>query len=340
MFYPMLRKLLFLLDPEAAHWTALRLLNVAHAIGLTRLLFKPRVDDPVEVMGLTFPNRVGLAAGYDRNADYILALASLGFGFIEVGTVTPDPCSGRPRPRLFRLVKERGIINRFGFANNGLTDMLQRLRQVKFNGVLGVNIVKNVTTSNEHAVDDYITLLNAVYPYVDYIAINISSPNTAGLRELQGGQYLSHLLTTLKARQAALEKEQNRYVPLVVKVAPDLSQEDIEEMSAVFLHCEIDGVIVTNTALARETVKDNPLSVEQGGLSGAPIFELATSKLAAFKEALGEKVPLIGVGGIMSAEDALKKRQAGADLVQLYTGLIYQGPGLVHAVAARLKGLA
>lgn len=333
MIYPLLRRLLFLLDPETAHYTALHGLSALQKIRLANCIFKKRIEDPVEVMGLTFPNRVGLAAGYDRNGDFIQALACLGFAFIEVGTATPDPWAGKPRPRVFRLPKHRAVINRFGFANKGLAHMLEQLRQRQYDGVLGVNIVKNVETANQDAVPEYCHLLREVYPYVDYVAVNISSPNTEGLRELQGVEYLVTLLTTLKELQAKLSAEQQRYVPLVVKVAPDLTLDEVQQMSEAFLQCDIDGVISGNTSIAREMIADDPMAKEQGGLSGAPIFTMATERLSQFKQQLGDKIPLIGCGGIMSGDDALKKIDAGASLVQVYNGLIYRGPSLIPEIA-------
>lgn len=333
MIYPLIRKCLFQLDPETAHYTALRGLKVLGALGLLHLLPKtPR--KPVTVMGLQFDNPIGLAAGYDRNCDHFEHLAAFGFGFLEVGTLTPSPTVGNPKPRVFRLPEHKAIINRFGFYNEGLEYALPYLNKRRYQGVLGVNITKDRATKNEDAAQDYIKMIAALYPHADYIAINISSPNTPGLRELQSETYLAELLDQLKTQQAQSQVEHGgRYVPLVIKVAPDLSVEEIEQMAQAFLKFELDGVIVGNTTISRpEVIANHPLVDEKGGLSGAPLMPLSTTVLAEFYRVLGEQVPIIALGGVMSAEDAKVKLEAGAKLVQIYTGLIYEGPGLVRRV--------
>ncbi len=284
---------------------------------------------PVTCMGIEFPNPVGLAAGLDKNGAYIDALAALGFGFIEIGTITPRPQAGNPYPRLFRLPQAKAIINRMGFNNDGVDKLIENVKAAKFKGVLGINIGKNADTPVEKAVDDYLICLEKVYNYASYITVNISSPNTKNLRSLQSGDALTELLQTLKQRQLALAEEHQHYVPLVLKVAPDLELSDIEFIAQQLLQFKIDGLIVTNTTLSREGVENLPHGDEAGGLSGAPVFEKSTACLAAFAKTLEGKIPLIGVGGILSGEQAVAKRNAGATLVQVYSGLVYTGPELV-----------
>ncbi|WP_312308788.1 quinone-dependent dihydroorotate dehydrogenase, partial [Acinetobacter variabilis] len=284
---------------------------------------------PVTCMGIEFPNPVGLAAGLDKNGAYIDALASQGFGFIEIGTITPRPQPGNPHPRLFRLPKAKAIINRMGFNNDGVDKLIENVKAAKFKGVLGINIGKNADTPVEKAVDDYLICLEKVYNYASYITVNISSPNTKNLRSLQSGDALTELLETLKNRQLELAQEHQHYVPLVLKVAPDLEAEDIAFIAKQLLQYKIDGLIVTNTTLSREGVEGLEHAEEAGGLSGAPVFEKSTACLAAFAEELKGQIPLIGVGGILSGADAVSKKQAGASLVQVYSGLIYTGPKLV-----------
>ncbi len=284
---------------------------------------------PVTCMGIEFPNPVGLAAGLDKNGAYIDALAALGFGFIEIGTITPRPQAGNPHPRLFRLPQAKAIINRMGFNNDGVDKLIENVKATKFKGVLGINIGKNADTPVEKAVDDYLICLEKVYNYASYITVNISSPNTKNLRSLQSGDALTELLQTLKQRQLALAEEHQHYVPLVLKVAPDLEPSDIEFIAQQLLQFKIDGLIVTNTTLSREGVENLPHGDEAGGLSGAPVFEKSTACLAAFAKTLEGKIPLIGVGGILSGEQAVAKRNAGATLVQVYSGLVYTGPELV-----------
>lgn len=326
MLYSLARPLLFSLAPERAHELTLSLLKSAHAMGMMRQHVAAK---PVTCMGIEFPNPVGLAAGLDKNGAYIDALAALGFGFIEIGTITPRPQAGNPQPRLFRLPQAKAIINRMGFNNDGVDKLIENVKAAKFKGVLGINIGKNADTPVENAVDDYLICLEKVYNYASYITVNISSPNTKNLRSLQSGDALTELLVTLKKRQLELADEHQHYVPLVLKVAPDLTPEDITFISQQLIANKIDGLIVTNTTLSREGVENLPQGDEAGGLSGAPVFEKSTACLSAFAQALNGQVPLIGVGGILAGEQALIKQNAGAALVQVYSGLIYTGPKLI-----------
>ncbi|MBF4521273.1 quinone-dependent dihydroorotate dehydrogenase [Acinetobacter towneri] len=327
MLYSLARPLLFSLAPERAHELTLSLLKSSHKMGLMR---QKTVSKPVTCMGIEFPNPVGLAAGLDKNGAYIDALAGLGFGFIEIGTITPRPQAGNPHPRLFRIPQAKAIINRMGFNNDGVDQLIENVKAAKFKGILGINIGKNADTPVENAADDYLICLEKVYNYASYVTVNISSPNTKNLRSLQSGDALTELLQTLKQRQLELAEEHQHYVPLVLKVAPDLDAEDIQFIAKQLLQFKIDGLIVTNTTLSREGVENLPHGDEAGGLSGAPVFEKSTACLAAFSEALKGEIPLIGVGGILSGEQALAKKNAGASLVQVYSGLIYAGPELVQ----------
>lgn len=326
MLYSLARPLLFSLAPERAHELTLSLLKSAHRMGMMR---QNVASKPVTCMGIEFPNPVGLAAGLDKNGAYIDALAGLGFGFIEIGTITPRPQSGNPHPRLFRLPEAKAIINRMGFNNDGVDKLIENVKAAKFKGILGINIGKNADTPVENAVDDYRICLEKVYNYASYITVNISSPNTKNLRSLQSGDALTELLQTLKKRQLELAEEHQHYVPLVLKVAPDLSNEDIQFIAKQLIQFKIDGLIVTNTTLSREGVENLKYGNEAGGLSGAPVFEKSTACLAAFAKVLQGQIPLIGVGGILSGEQAAAKQQAGASLVQIYSGLIYTGPALI-----------
>lgn len=326
MLYSLARPLLFSLAPERAHELTLSLLKSAHRMGMMR---QNVASKPVTCMGIEFPNPVGLAAGLDKNGAYIDALAGLGFGFIEIGTITPRPQSGNPHPRLFRLPEAKAIINRMGFNNDGVDKLIENVKAAKFKGILGINIGKNADTPVENAVDDYLICLEKVYNYASYITVNISSPNTKNLRSLQSGDALTELLQTLKKRQLELAEEYQHYVPLVLKVAPDLTDEDIQFIAKQLIQFKIDGLIVTNTTLSREGVENLKYGNEVGGLSGAPVFEKSTACLAAFAKVLKGQIPLIGVGGILSGEQAVAKQQAGASLVQIYSGLIYTGPALI-----------
>lgn len=329
MLYPLLRPLLFRFDAETAHEHTLHLLDKAHQLRLLSLATPAATRAPVKAMGLTFPNAVGLAAGLDKNGDHIDALAALGFGFLEIGTITPRPQDGNPKPRLFRVPEHQGIINRMGFNNRGVDVLLNNVRNCHFNGVLGINIGKNAVTPIENAVDDYLICLDKVYAYASYITVNISSPNTKNLRQLQQGDELSRLLSALKTRQQQLADQHGRYVPLAVKIAPDLDDEQIADIARLLTVNKIDGVIATNTTLSRVEIAGHPLQDETGGLSGAPVRERSTQLIRKLARELDGSLPIIGVGGICSGADAVEKLQAGATLVQLYSGLIYQGPPLI-----------
>ncbi len=328
MLYQFTKPVLFAMAPERAHEVTLSSLKLAEKTGILSRLY-PKINQPVTCMGITFDNPVGLAAGLDKNGDYIDALAALGFGFIEIGTITPRPQTGNAHPRLFRLPKANAIINRMGFNNDGVDKLVENVKAAKYKGVLGINIGKNADTPVENAVDDYLICLEKVYQYASYITVNISSPNTKGLRSLQSGQALAELLHTLKNRQLQLAGQYRHYVPLVLKVAPDLTEEDVVFISEQVLKFEIDGLITTNTTLSREGVEGLPHAEEAGGLSGAPVFESSTARLASFATHLQGKLALIGVGGIQSGAQANAKIEAGASLVQIYSGLIYQGPDLI-----------
>lgn len=329
--YKYLKKWLFLLQPESAHHYALESLALAKSLKLQRFFSKP-AQNVTTVMGLTFPNQIGLAAGFDKNGDYIDALAMLGFGFLEIGTVTPKPQPGNPKPRLFRLTPEQAILNRMGFNNKGVEHMAAQLEKKRYQGILGINIGKNKDTPNAKAIDDYIFCFRRLATYASYITVNISSPNTPGLRELQSTDYLHQLLDRLKQEQAAI----SRYVPLVVKIAPDLSDQALAEMAEVFLAKQIDGVIATNTTLSRQGVEKSPFKTEAGGLSGKPLTAMSTEVVRKLFAILGERIPIIASGGVMDVESAQAKVAAGAKLVQVYSGLIYTGPGIVSQLAARL----
>ena len=330
MLYSLARPLLFSLAPERAHELTLSMLKSAHKMGAIR---HPVIAKPVTCMGIEFPNPVGLAAGLDKNGAYIDALAALGFGFIEIGTITPKPQEGNPKPRLFRIPQAKAIINRMGFNNDGVDQLVENVKASKFKGILGINIGKNATTAVEDAVSDYLICLEKVYNYASYITVNISSPNTKNLRSLQSGHALTELLETLKKRQLELAEEHQHYVPLVLKVAPDLEQSDIQFIASQLLQFKIDGLIVTNTTLSREGVEGLAFGDEAGGLSGAPVFEKSTACLAEFEKQLKGEVPLIGVGGILAGEHAVAKEQAGATLVQICSGMIYTGPTLIQDCA-------
>ena len=327
--YSIARSVLFKLSAEAAHDLTLEALAAGARLRLLPALVPNVVDFPVTVMGIVFPNPVGLAAGLDKNASAVDGLAALGFGFLEVGTTTPKPQSGSPKPRLFRLPHAQALINRMGFNNKGVDHLIENIKKAKFKGVLGINIGKNFDTPLTEATSDYIICMQKVYAYASYITINVSSPNTPGLRDLQYGESLSQLLGALKQEQAVLEKTHGRYVPLAVKIAPDMDAEQLQGVAHCVLEQKMDGVIATNTTLSREGVAELEFSDQAGGLSGAPVRHKSTQTIADLYAILGDQVPIIGVGGISSGEDVSEKLAAGAKLVQVYTGLIYQGPGLV-----------
>jgi len=342
LLYALARPLLFSLDAETAHNLTLPALRRAAALGLTGLVGKP-APDPRTVMGITFPNPVGLAAGLDKDGAYIDGLAALGFGSIEIGTVTPRAQAGNPRPRMFRLPAARGIINRMGFNNGGVDAFVANVQASRFyqekKGVLGLNIGKNADTPIERAADDYLECLRKVYPYASYVTVNISSPNTKNLRQLQGASELDALLAQLKGEQTRLADEHGRYVPLALKIAPDVDADQIRDIGAALIRHRIDGVIATNTTLNRREVEGMKHATQQGGLSGAPVFDLSNIVIRALKQEVGDAVPIIGVGGILRGQDAKAKMTAGAQLVQLYSGLIYRGPALVRECANALRGV-
>jgi len=335
MLYSLIRPALFSLDPEDAHRFTLASLDAAHRFGLLNLL--PRATGrAVHVMGLDFPNPVGLAAGLDKDGAHIDVLAALGFGFIEIGTVTPRPQGGNPKPRLFRLPQAQALINRMGFNNLGVDNLVRNVEASGYKGILGINIGKNKDTPNDHAVDDYLACLDKVYAHASYVTVNISSPNTQNLRELQKDEALDALLSAIKLRQSELAQRHGRYVPIVLKIAPDLDDAQIAAIAALLMMHRIDAVIATNTTIARDTVAGLPNAAETGGLSGAPVRAAATRVVRELARHLQNEVPIIGVGGILSGEDAREKIDAGATLVQLYSGLIYRGPELVRECVERL----
>lgn len=327
--YELIRKFLFKLDAETSHELTLDMLGAAQRLGLIKL-FAPKIpNQPVEVLGLQFPNPVGLAAGLDKNGDYIDALGNLGFGFIEIGTITPRPQPGNPQPRLFRLPEHQAIINRMGFNNKGVDHLVEQVKKAKYKGVLGINIGKNFDTAVEDADRDYEICLEKVYQYADYVTVNISSPNTPGLRNLQFGDSLKSLLSTLKAAQKRLEQQHNKYTPILVKIAPDMDQDETKMVAEALIENEMDGVIATNTTLEREAVAGHEHANEAGGLSGKPVQGSSTQVLAWLSEELKDKMPIIGVGGIIDGPSAAEKMKNGAALVQVYSGFIYRGPKLI-----------
>ncbi len=331
--YSIAKKLLFRLDPETSHELSLDWLGAAERLHVLRLFGTQVRKDAVEVMGLTFPNRVGLAAGLDKNGDYFNALGRFGFGFIEIGTVTPLPQPGNPQPRLFRLEREEAIINRMGFNNKGVDHLVARVRRRHFQGILGINIGKNKLTPEENALSDYQACMEKVYPCADYITVNISSPNTPGLRNLQFGEALEKLLLGVKQKQKQLAQIHERYVPLVVKIAPDMTDDEVISVAATLLKAGIDGVIATNTTVSREGVQNSIYSREAGGLSGKPLKNISTHVVRLLAGELKGAIPIIGVGGILCGEDAREKIDAGASLVQVYSGFIYRGPELIAEAA-------
>jgi dihydroorotate dehydrogenase len=335
LLYALAQPLLFRLDGERSHDLALRALATARRLGLTRVS-QSLPGQAVRVMGLEFPNGVGLAAGLDKDGAFVDALASFGFGFIEVGTVTPRPQPGNPRPRLFRLPAARAVINRFGFNNLGVDALVANVAGRRYRGVLGINIGKNFDTPIERAADDYLACLRKVHAHADYVTVNISSPNTANLRVLQAGDALDALLAAVVAERDALDARSGRRVPLAVKFAPDLDEAAIEAAADACLRHRVDAVIATNTTVSREGVEGLPHAGEGGGLSGAPLRARSTAVLRRLHAALGDRVALVGVGGILSGADAREKREAGASLVQVYTGLVYRGPALVREAVEAL----
>lgn len=339
MLYSLARSLMFSMDAERSHEIALGGMNVAAALGLPKLLGAEMLDAPVEVMGIRFPNPVGLAAGLDKNGSAIDGLAAMGFGFLEVGTVTPRPQVGNPKPRLFRIPEHTAIVNRMGFNNAGVDELLHNVDRACFEGVLGINIGKNKDTPNENANDDYLYCLRKVYSRASYVTVNVSSPNTPGLRTLQFGDSLNTLLEALKNEQARQAGLHDRYVPIAVKIAPDMTEEEVAMVAESLKTYEIDGVIATNTTLSREGVEDSPVHHEAGGLSGAPVRNKSTRVIRLLSKELSGALPIIGVGGITEGFDAAEKIEAGASLVQIYSGFIYKGPSLIGDSVRAIQAL-
>lgn len=328
--YKLTRNLMFKLSPETTHDLSIDLLGMSGRLGLTKAFCKQPAQLTTRVMGIDFPNPVGLAAGLDKNGDAILGLSGLGFGFIEIGTITPRAQPGNPKPRLFRLPQAEAIINRMGFNNKGVDYLLERVKNAQFSGVLGINIGKNIDTPVERAADDYLICLDKVYQHASYVTVNISSPNTPGLRSLQFGDSLKELLETLQRRQEDLTQMHDKRVPIAVKIAPDMTDEEIEQVAQIVLDCGMDGIIATNTTLERKGVEGMRYAEEAGGLSGAPVREQSTHVVKVLAEHLKGRLPIIAVGGINSGEHAAEKIAAGASLVQIYSGFIYQGPALIR----------
>ncbi|MCU4676175.1 quinone-dependent dihydroorotate dehydrogenase [Catenovulum sp. 2E275] len=335
--YQLLRSFLFTQDAEWSHDVTIKSLKKMGGTGFDCFYKQNVAAKPVEQFGLTFPNPVGLAAGLDKNGECIDAFAAMGFGFIEVGTVTPRPQAGNDKPRLFRLPPAQAIINRMGFNNKGVDYLVEQVKAAKYDGILGINIGKNKDTPNEEGKNDYLTCLDKVYEHASYVTINISSPNTPGLRNLQYGEALNELLGSIKQRQLELEKQVGKYVPILVKIAPDMSEEEVIQVAETLISNQIDGVIATNTTLARDKVAHLPHGNEAGGLSGMPVRAPSTEVIRMLNQALAGKLPIVGVGGINSAQAAQEKVDAGAKLVQIYTGFIYRGPQLVKEIAEELE---
>ena len=336
--YGLARSYLFTLDAEEAHGRTLDALDTAYRFGLQRLVARRPAPLPTRAFGLSFPNPVGLAAGLDKNGAHIDALLSLGFGFVEVGTVTPKPQAGNPKPRMFRLPEHRAVINRLGFNNDGIEALVRNVEKAqRRGGLLGINIGKNKDTPNEAAEGDYMYCLSRVYPLADYVTVNISSPNTAGLRELQEEQALRRLVGTLREEQERLGAKHGKRVPMLVKVAPDLTESDVDAAARVLADLQVDGVVATNTTVSRTLIEGARHAEETGGLSGKPLMAQSTTVLRMLRTRLPESIPLVGVGGILSGADAATKQAAGATLVQLYTGLVYRGPALVRECVEALR---
>ena len=324
--YKFIRFFLFLFNPELSHHISMKALKLACFFGLIKNNINP---NPTNIMGLTFPNKVGLAAGLDKNAEYITPLSKLGFGFIEVGTVTPRSQPGNPKPRSFRLIKHEGIINRFGFNNVGIDQFIKNIKKSNFKGILGVNIGKNFDTPINKAVDDYLICFRKAYPYASYISINISSPNTKNLRTLQDNKNLEILLKAINREQNLLTKKFKKRVPYVVKISPDNSNKQLDLIVKLLFKYQVDGVIATNTTIDKKTIESSKFSKEDGGLSGAPLNKKSTRTIQYLNKILKGKIPIIGVGGIMKGQDGVEKIKNGASLIQIYSGLIYKGPRLI-----------
>jgi dihydroorotate dehydrogenase len=336
--YDKIRPLLFALDAEAAHRWTLYGLGVAQRSNLMRFVAHPPPENlPVHAFGIEFPNPVGLAAGLDKNGEHLDALGVLGFGFIEIGTVTPRPQPGNPRPRMFRLPEREAIINRLGFNNDGVDALLRNVERANWRGILGINIGKNAATPNERAIEDYLFCLERVYPLASYVTVNISSPNTSGLRDLQGADELPRLLGALRERQEQLTAQHGARKPLLLKIAPDLDEMQMDAIATAVLDAGVDGLICTNTTIDRSAIAGDPHAGEAGGLSGKPLFELSTEVLRGMARRLENRIPLVGVGGILTGADAAEKLDAGATLVQIYTGMVYRGPWLLTECVEELR---
>ena len=331
-FYKIARSLLFKLDAEKAHDVSINGLRALQSLGLTPLLEPNLKNNPINIMGLNFPNRIGLAAGLDKSGQCINGFGSMGFGFVEVGTITPKPQSGNPKPRLFRLKEHNAIINRMGFNNPGIENAIDNIIKSSkgYSGIVGVNIGKNKITPNAEALDDYMKGLRSFYNIADYIAVNVSSPNTSGLRELQSPEYAKKLISPLMKERDLLSHQYEKIVPIAVKLDPDMQRDQIMALAELFLELKIDAVIATNTTVSRDKVQDHNLSQELGGLSGKPLHSQSNDAIHNFKNSLNDEIPIIGVGGILSKKDAEEKIEAGAKLLQIYTGLIYKGPALIR----------
>ena len=331
-FYKIARSLLFKLDAEKAHDVSINGLRAMQSLGLTPLLEPNLQNNPINIMGLKFPNRIGLAAGLDKSGQCINGFGSMGFGFVEVGTITPKPQSGNPKPRLFRLKEHNAIINRMGFNNPGIENAIDNIIKSSkgYSGIVGVNIGKNKITPNAEALDDYMKGLRSFYNIADYIAVNVSSPNTSGLRELQSPEYARKLISPLMKERDLLSHQYEKIVPIAVKLDPDMQRDQIMALAELFLELKIDAVIATNTTVSRDKVQDHNLSQELGGLSGKPLHSQSNDAIHNFKNSLNDEIPIIGVGGILSKKDAEEKIEAGAKLLQIYTGLIYKGPALIR----------
>jgi dihydroorotate dehydrogenase len=335
--YELIRPLLFALDAETAHGLTLYASDVAQRSGLSGLIATPPAPLPVRVFDIDFPNPVGLAAGLDKNGEHLDGLAAMGFGFVEIGTVTPRPQSGNDKPRMFRLPNHEAVINRLGFNNGGIDALMRNVEKATFRGVLGINIGKNKDTPNERAIDDYLLCLERAYPLATYITVNISSPNTQGLRDLQEEETLRRFVGTLREAQERLASQHGKRKPMLLKIAPDLTDTELDAIAEVLLASGIDGVICTNTTIDRDTVAGDPNAHETGGLSGRPLFEKSTAVLRGMATRLGGKLPIVGVGGILDGDTAAEKIEAGASLVQVYSGLVYRGPKLIAEAVAEIR---
>ncbi len=332
--FNLMKNVLFSMDPEQAHDWALSAMKLAYRTGTIRMIAPPAVAMPRQVMGLDFANPVGLAAGFDKSAEYVDALAALGFGFIEVGTLTPKPQAGNTKPRLFRLAEQQAIINRMGFNNKGVENAVRCLEKTRYRGVLGINLGKNADTPLENAVDDYLIGFRALWKFASYITINISSPNTRGLRDLQQKVFLGAILHAMKEEQTRIHQTEKKYIPLVIKLSPDMTDEQTSEAAEVILEEKIDGVIATNTTVARDGVMESKYANETGGLSGIPLCARSTHVIKTLTSAFQNKIPVIGSGGVMDEESAKDKLNAGAKLLQVYTGFIYHGPEIIRRIAS------